>query len=134
MGAPQPLGRGRDAIEGAFSGGRMDGLPEAFALAISTPEPPVGRFSDIHRRAPGLEDAQAGQDLAGLGHVACEPAELRRGQYHLPPLTAAAAEVTAASALSSPSRVVPENDHPTGTASCSRSCPNPESSCELDHG
>ncbi|MGW6416286.1 hypothetical protein [Streptomyces sp. NPDC055055] len=45
-----------DAIEGAFSGGRMDGFPEAFALAISTPGPTTGRFYDIHRRAPGLED------------------------------------------------------------------------------
>ncbi|MGV2914568.1 hypothetical protein [Streptomyces alfalfae] len=49
-----------DAIEGAFSGGRTDGppgaLPEAFAFAISTPGPPAGRFYDIHRRAPGLED------------------------------------------------------------------------------
>lgn len=46
-----------DAIEGAFSGGRADGgLPEAFALAISTPGPPAGRFYDIHHRAPGLED------------------------------------------------------------------------------
>lgn len=45
-----------DAIEGAFSGGREDGLPEAFALAISTPGPPSGRFYDIHKRAPGLED------------------------------------------------------------------------------
>lgn len=46
-----------DAIEGAFSGGRNDGeLPEAFALAISTPGPPRGRFYDIHRKAPGLDD------------------------------------------------------------------------------
>lgn len=45
-----------DAIEGAFSGGRHEGLPEAFALAISTPGPPVGRFYDIHTRKPGLED------------------------------------------------------------------------------
>ena len=45
-----------DAIEGAFSGGRTDGLPEAFALAISTPGPPAGRFYDIHSRKPGLED------------------------------------------------------------------------------
>ncbi|MFM9590727.1 hypothetical protein ACKI16_29495 [Streptomyces scabiei] len=45
-----------DAIEGAFSGGRHEGLPEAFAIAISTPGPPAGRFYDIHRRAPGLED------------------------------------------------------------------------------
>jgi hypothetical protein len=49
-----------DAVEGAFSGGRTDAplgeLPEAFAFAISTPGPPAGRFYDIHRRAPGLED------------------------------------------------------------------------------
>jgi hypothetical protein len=45
-----------DAIEGAFSGGRMEGYPEALALAISTPGPPVGRFYEIHKRAPGLED------------------------------------------------------------------------------
>ncbi|MBA9005963.1 hypothetical protein [Thermomonospora cellulosilytica] len=45
-----------DAIEGAFSGGRETGYPEALALAISTPGPPAGRFYDIHRRAPGLED------------------------------------------------------------------------------
>lgn len=40
-----------DAIEGAFSGGRHDDLPEAFALTISTPGPPAGRFY----RSPGLE-------------------------------------------------------------------------------
>jgi hypothetical protein len=45
-----------DAAEGAFSGGRATGLPEAFALALSTPGAPAGRFYDIHRRAPGLED------------------------------------------------------------------------------
>jgi hypothetical protein len=45
-----------DAIEGALSGGRPDGLPEAFVLAVSTPGPPRGRFYDIHRRAPGFED------------------------------------------------------------------------------
>ena len=45
-----------DAIEGAFSGGRTSGLPEAFALAVSTPGPPAGRFYDIHKRGPGLED------------------------------------------------------------------------------
>jgi hypothetical protein len=45
-----------DAIEGAFSGGRTEGYPEAFALAISTPGAPIGRFYDIHMRKPGLED------------------------------------------------------------------------------
>lgn len=45
-----------DAAEGAFSGGRTEGLPEAFALAVSTPGSPSGRFYDIHKRARGLED------------------------------------------------------------------------------
>lgn len=46
-----------DAAEGAFSaGGGNDGLPEAFALAGSTPGAPVGRFYEIHSRKAGLED------------------------------------------------------------------------------
>jgi hypothetical protein len=45
-----------DAAEGAFSGARMDGLPEAFALMSSTPGEPVGRFYDVHSRKPGYED------------------------------------------------------------------------------
>ncbi|MFJ2745360.1 hypothetical protein ACIO3O_37520 [Streptomyces sp. NPDC087440] len=45
-----------DAIEGAFSGGQTSGPPEAFALAISTPGSPSGRFYDIHSRKPGFED------------------------------------------------------------------------------
>jgi len=40
-----------DSTEGAFSGSE-----EAFALAISTPGEPHGRFFDIHDRRPGLED------------------------------------------------------------------------------
>jgi hypothetical protein len=45
-----------NASEGAFSGARPEGLPEAFGLAQSTPGPPIGRFYDIHVRKPGLED------------------------------------------------------------------------------
>lgn len=45
-----------DAAEGAFSGGGVDHRTEAYALALSTPGAPAGRFYDIHRRAPGLED------------------------------------------------------------------------------
>lgn len=45
-----------DAAEGAFSGARSSGLPEAFALAFSTPGEPTGRFHDIHQRKPGYED------------------------------------------------------------------------------
>lgn len=45
-----------DSIEGAFSGAGEGSDLEAYALAISTPGEPSGRFYDIHRRAPGLED------------------------------------------------------------------------------
>lgn len=45
-----------DASEGAFSGARRDGLPEAYGLAQSTPGDVQGRFYDIHSRKPGLED------------------------------------------------------------------------------
>jgi len=45
-----------DAAEGAFSGADEESGLEAYALAISTPGPPAGRFYDIHRQAPGLED------------------------------------------------------------------------------
>lgn len=40
-----------DACEGAFSG-----TGEAYALALSTPGDPSGRFYDIHARRPGYED------------------------------------------------------------------------------
>lgn len=45
-----------DASEGAFSGARKQGLPEAYGLAQSTPGDTQGRFYDIHSRKPGLED------------------------------------------------------------------------------
>lgn len=52
-----------DATEGALSGvGDGEDEPdegqslEAYALAISTPGAPAGRFYDIHARKPGLED------------------------------------------------------------------------------
>ena len=45
-----------DAAEGAFSGVGEDTGNEAFALAISTPGEPRGRFYDIHARRPGTED------------------------------------------------------------------------------
>lgn len=53
-----------EAAEGAFSGAAGGGatddgsinLPEAFALAASTPGEPNGTFYDIHARRPGLED------------------------------------------------------------------------------
>lgn len=39
-----------DAVEGALS------IGDCYALAISTPGEPQGRFYDIHRRAPGFDD------------------------------------------------------------------------------
>ena len=46
-----------EAAEGAFSGANPEGgIPEAFALACSTPGEPNGMFYDIHARRPGLED------------------------------------------------------------------------------
>ena len=39
-----------DAAEGAFATG------DCYALAISTPGPPIGRFYDIHSRKPGYEE------------------------------------------------------------------------------
>lgn len=44
-----------DASEGAFAQAGV-GDYEAYALAISTPGEPQGRFYDIHRKAPGFED------------------------------------------------------------------------------
>jgi hypothetical protein len=74
-----------DAIEGAFSGGRMDGLPEAFALAISTPGPPTGRYYDIHRRAPGYEDWWVRHvtldEAIAAGRISREWAEQRARQW-----------------------------------------------------
>ena len=50
-----------DALEGALSGGKggQGALPEAFALAFSTPGEPSGRFYDIFARKPGLTDWSA---------------------------------------------------------------------------
>ncbi|MFD8820759.1 hypothetical protein ACFV1C_00070 [Streptomyces sp. NPDC059605] len=74
-----------DAIEGAFSGGRMDGFPEAFALAISTPGPTTGRFYDIHRRAPGLEDWYTRhvtlEEAIAAGRISEEWAQQRARQW-----------------------------------------------------
>ncbi|MER7835356.1 hypothetical protein ABTY98_05445 [Streptomyces sp. NPDC096040] len=78
-----------DAIEGAFSGGRTDGppgeLPEAFAFAISTPGPPAGRFYEIHKRAPGLEDWHVRhvtlEEAIAAGRISRQWAEQRAKQW-----------------------------------------------------
>lgn len=45
-----------NSSEGAFSGAGKDTDKEAYALAISTPGKPTGRFFFIHSRKPGFED------------------------------------------------------------------------------
>lgn len=47
-----------DAAEGALSQHGLDGK-EAYALVISTPGPPTGRFYEIQKRAPGYQDWHA---------------------------------------------------------------------------
>ncbi|WP_329368759.1 hypothetical protein OG896_24630 [Streptomyces sp. NBC_00669] len=81
-----------DAIEGAFSGGRTgtgDGSgprgPQAFALAISTPGSPTGRFYEIHKRSPGLEDWWTRHvtldEAIAAGRISREWADQRRRQW-----------------------------------------------------
>ena len=74
-----------DAAEGAFSGAGGDTASEAFALAISTPGEPAGRFYDVHRRAPGYDDWHARHvtldEAAAAGRVSREWAEQRRKQW-----------------------------------------------------
>lgn len=68
-----------DAAEGAFSTG------EAFALAISTPGEPSGRFYDIHARKAGLDDWWTRhvslEEAIGAGRINPEWAEQRRRQW-----------------------------------------------------
>jgi hypothetical protein len=45
-----------DAAEGAFSNAGSDTSNLAFAIAMSTPGEPQGRFYDIQKRKPGYED------------------------------------------------------------------------------
>jgi hypothetical protein len=72
-----------DAAEGAFSGA-TDGR-EAYALAQSTPGEPAGRFYEIHKRAPGLEDWHARHvtltDTIAAGRVSQDWADRRRRQW-----------------------------------------------------
>lgn len=71
-----------DASEGAFSGAGEDTGREAFALAISTPGAPAGRFFDIHARVEGLESwfpiHITLEDAVAAGRVSAEWAEEKR--------------------------------------------------------
>lgn len=70
-----------NAIEGAFSGGGRDTPREAFALAISTPGEPAGRFYAIHSKKPGTEDWTAIhvtlEDAIAAGRISRRWAEQR---------------------------------------------------------
>lgn len=74
-----------DAAEGAFSGAGGDTDREAYALAISTPGPPTGRFYRIHKREPGFEDWRTIHvtldDAIAAGRVSAEWAEQRARQW-----------------------------------------------------
>lgn len=74
-----------DAAEGAFSTAGSDTGDEAYALAMSTPAGPVGRFADIchHRDGYGDWDAlHVTLELAiAAGAVSREWADLRRKQW-----------------------------------------------------
>jgi len=68
-----------DAAEGAFASG------DCYALAISTPGVPMGRFYDIHSRKPGYEDWWTRHvtldEAIAAGMVKPEWAEARRKQW-----------------------------------------------------
>lgn len=74
-----------DATEGAFSGAGEDTDAEAFAVAISTPGEPLGRFYDIHSRKPGYEDWWVRhitlEEAIEAGRVSREWAEQRARQW-----------------------------------------------------
>lgn len=74
-----------DATEGAFSGSGDDTDREAYALAISTPGDVHGRFYDIHRKAPGLEDWHTRHvtltEAAAAGRISMEWADQRKKQW-----------------------------------------------------
>ena len=75
-----------EAAEGAFSGANPEGgLPEAFALAMSTPGEPNGTFYEIHVRRPGFEDWWARHvtldEAIAAGRVARGWAEQRKLQW-----------------------------------------------------
>ena len=74
-----------DAAEGAFSGAGADTGGLAYALAISTPGEPSGRFYDIHARKPGYEDWWVRhvtlEEAIRAGRISREWVEQRRRQW-----------------------------------------------------
>jgi len=74
-----------DAAEGAFSGAGGTKALEAFAVAMSTPGEPSGRFYDIHARKAGLEDWWTRhvtlEEAIAAGRISTEWAEQRAAQW-----------------------------------------------------
>ena len=74
-----------DAAEGAMAGAGADTGNEAFALAMSTPGPKMGRFYDIHARKPGLTAWKTRhvkiEECIAARRVSAEWAEERRQQW-----------------------------------------------------
>lgn len=71
-----------DAAEGAFMGSAQ---AETYALAISTPGEPVGRFYEIHKRQPGYEDWWVRhvtlEEAIEAGRIDPDKAEQRKRQW-----------------------------------------------------
>lgn len=75
-----------DAAEGAFSGaGPEGGALAAYALAVSTPGSPNGRFYDIHKRVAGFEDwwtrHVTKDECIAAGRMSADWAEARARQW-----------------------------------------------------
>lgn len=74
-----------DAAEGAFSGAGADTGNLAFALAISTPGEPAGRFYDIQSRKPGYGDWWTRHvtldEAIAAGRISQEWVDARREQW-----------------------------------------------------
>lgn len=74
-----------DAAEGAFSNAGSDTANEAYAVAISTPGEPQGRFYDIQRRKAGYEDwfvrVVTLEETITAGRVSREWADNRKRQW-----------------------------------------------------
>jgi hypothetical protein len=74
-----------DSAEGAFSGAGVNASTEAYALSISTPGEPNGRFWEIQMRRPGFEDWYVMhvtlERAIKAGRISAEWAEQRRLQW-----------------------------------------------------
>ena len=74
-----------DAVEGAFANAGEETGKVAYAFAISTPGPPIGRFYDICSRKPGYEDWATYhitlEEAIREGRISRKWAEQRRKQW-----------------------------------------------------